>query len=180
MDTATKINIVLCVLSFLLAVVSVITVVVTLRQNSVMLENESRAYVSIYGDIINCSGIIFYLIIKNFGKSTAIITSLKCDTDLSKFSYAKGVKPFSHIENTPIAPNQSYKCALQQVPLFTSGKSSLNFKITYECNNKKYSDTFCINLKAFSDLIQSQTSVKSGDELKIMAYALQELLEKLL
>lgn len=180
MDIATKTNIILCILSFLLAIISVITVIVTLKQNSIMLENESRAYISIYGDTIECKGTVFYLVIKNFGKSNAIITSLECDTDLSKFSYIEEIKPFSHIENMPIAPNQAYRCALQQVPLFGSGIPSLNFKISYNCNNKKYSDTFCINLKAFTDLIHSRASVKSGKELEIIAYALQELLEKLL
>lgn len=180
MDIVTTVNIALCILSFLLAVVSVITVIVTLKQNSAILENESRAYVSIYGDTINCKGMIFYLVLKNFGKSSAIITSLKCDIDLSKFSYNKERKPFSHMENTLIAPNQSYKCALAHVPLFQSEIKLLNFKISYKCNNKEYSDTFCINLESFSDSIQLKSSVKDGNEFEIMAYALQELLEKLL
>ena len=180
MDIATKVNIALGILSFLLAAISVITVIVTLKQNSVMLENASRAYVSIYGDTIHCKGIYFYLVIKNFGKSTAIITSLECDTDLSDFSYEKEIEPFSHMKNASIAPNQAYKCALRQKPLFASGIQSINFKVTYECNNKKYSDTFCINLKAFTDLIQPSDSTESDNELEIMAYAFQELLEKLI
>ncbi len=180
MDMALIINITLCILSFLLAVISVITVLVTLRQNSVMLENESRAYVSIYGDTIECKGTIFYLVLKNFGKSTAIITSLECDTDLSNFSYIKEIVPFSHMENVSIAPNQSYKCALQQVPLFTSEISCITFKVSYQCNNKKYSDTFCINLKSYTDMIHSKASTKNGNELEIIANSLQELLEKLL
>lgn len=178
MNATLIINITLCVLSFLLAAISVITVIVTLKQNSIILENESRAYLSIYGDTIECKSANFYLIIKNFGKSSAIITSLECDIDLSKFSYVENIKPFSHIENTPIAPNQAYKCALKQIPLFASGTHFLKFKISYKCNNKSYSDTFCINLKAFSDLIHSKESVKTGTELEIMAYALQELIEK--
>lgn len=180
MDIALIVNITLCVLSFLLAAISVITVLVTLKQNSIMLENESRAYVSIYSDTIECKGTIFYLIIKNFGKSNAVITSLECDTDLSEFSYFKEKIPFSHMKNTSIAPNQSYKCALQQMPLFTSGISCLTFNVSYQCNNKKYSDTFCINLESYTDLIHSKASVNSGNELKIIAYSLQELLEKLL
>lgn len=180
MDIALIANIVLCILSFLLAAISVITVLVTLRQNSVMLENESRAYVSIYGDTINCKGTHFYLILKNFGKSAALITSFKCDTDLSKFSYIEEIIPFSHIENTQLAPNQSYRCALQQLPLFNSGIPCLNFEISYQCNNKKYSDSFCINLKSYTDMIDAKPSPKDGKELEIMAYSLQELLEKLL
>ncbi len=180
MDISVIINIILCVLSFLLAVISVITVVVTLRQNSVMLENESRAYVSIYGDTISCHGTIFYLIIKNFGRSNALITSLECDTNLSVFSYVENLVPFSHMKNTSIAPNQVYKCALRQIPLFGSGISTINFKISYESNNKVYCDTFCINLDSFRNLVNVKSSVKKGDELMTIASALQELNSKLL
>ena len=39
MDLSTKVNIVLSVLSFILAVISIVTVVITLRQNNKMIEN---------------------------------------------------------------------------------------------------------------------------------------------
>ena len=42
MDLATKVNIILCILSFILALISIITVIITLRQNQQMLENSSR------------------------------------------------------------------------------------------------------------------------------------------
>lgn len=47
MDLSTKVNIVLSVLSFILAVISIVTVVITLRQNNKMIENSSRPYVCI-------------------------------------------------------------------------------------------------------------------------------------
>lgn len=47
MDLSTKVNIVLSVLSFILAVISIVTVVITLRQNNKMIENSSRPYVFI-------------------------------------------------------------------------------------------------------------------------------------
>lgn len=52
MDLATKVNIILCILSFILAFISIITVIITLRQNQQMLENSSRPYVCIYFDYI--------------------------------------------------------------------------------------------------------------------------------
>lgn len=177
MDIAFIVDLASCIFSLVLTIISVVIVIITLRQNSKMLENESRA---IYGDTINCKGTHFYLILKNFGKSAALITSLECDTDLSTFSYFKERVPFSHMENTLLAPNQSYKCALQQFLLFNSEISYLNFKISYQCNNKKYSDSFCINLKSYTDMTDVKPSPKDGKELEIMAYSLQELLEKLL
>ena len=48
MDLSVEVNIILCILSFVLALVSVVTVVITLRQNNKMIESTSRPYVGIY------------------------------------------------------------------------------------------------------------------------------------
>lgn len=179
MDISTITNICLCILSFLLAVVSVITVIVTLKQNSTMIENSSRAYVSIYGDSINCQSPNFYIVVKNFGCSNALITSFQCDTDLSKFSYDENFTPFSRIENTSIAPNQAFKCTLNHLSLFNSGIPTITFRITYKSNNKNYSDTFLIHLDAFPNLIRTRAHNKDN-ELTVISEALQELDERLL
>ena len=50
MDLSTKVNIALCVLSFVLAFISVVTVVLTLIQNNKMIENSTRPYICIYFD----------------------------------------------------------------------------------------------------------------------------------
>ena len=73
MDVATIVNIILCVLSFILAVISVVTVVITLRQNNKMIEESTRPVISIYTDEINAGNPLFYLVVKNFGKSPAYI-----------------------------------------------------------------------------------------------------------
>ena len=179
MDVSTIVNIILCVLSFVLAAASVVTVVITLKQNSIMLENSSRAYVSVYGDVINCGSLYFYIIIKNFGHSSALITSLKCDVDLNKFSYAKNLHPFSRIENATLVPNQSLKCVLDHTVLFNAGISSINFEVSYKSNNKEYQESYCINLDTFADLSYTRYSTK-GKELKAISDALHELNERLL
>ena len=179
MDISIIVNICLGISSFLLALISVVILIVTIRQNHLMLENESRAYLSVYGDTTNCQGITFYLILKNFGKSNALITSLECDTDLSSFSYIEKLIPFSHMAGCSIAPGQSFKCALKQFPLFTSGIQSINFRISYESNRKKYSEIYCISLSSFSDLIQTNAS-SSDNELKIISNTLQDINRRLL
>lgn len=83
MDTATKVNIVLSILSFILALISIITVVITLRQNHTMIENATRPYLCIYGQSINPGSPEFYLVIKNFGASPATVTKFEYDPDLS-------------------------------------------------------------------------------------------------
>ena len=48
LDTPTIVNIILCVLSFILAAISVVTVIISLRQTSKMIEESTRPYISIY------------------------------------------------------------------------------------------------------------------------------------
>ena len=52
MDISTIVNIILCVLSFILAAISVVTVVITLRQNNKMIEESTRPVISVYTDEI--------------------------------------------------------------------------------------------------------------------------------
>ena len=47
MDLATKVNVALCILSFILATISVVTVVITLRQNNKMISESTRPYITI-------------------------------------------------------------------------------------------------------------------------------------
>lgn len=83
MDVSTIVNIILCVLSFILAAISVVTVVITLRQNNKMIEESTRPFISVYTDEINAGNPFFYLVIKNFGKSTAYITKFEYDFDFN-------------------------------------------------------------------------------------------------
>lgn len=94
-------------------------------------------------------------------------------------TYTKDYIPFFNMQGTSLAPNQSYKCVLQHVPLFNSGLEEVNFKISYKCNNKTYHDNFCIKLKSFSDLIRTRDIVKN-EELHAIYNALEELDERLL
>ena len=64
------INLILSVLSFLLAAISVVTVVITLKQNNKMLEANSRPYVVVYLVYEEYSNQI-YLCVKNFGNTRA-------------------------------------------------------------------------------------------------------------
>lgn len=179
MDISIIVNICLSISSFLLAFISVVILIVTIRQNHLMIENETRAYLSIYGSTTNCRGTDFYLIIKNYGRSSAFITSLECDVDLNRFSYVKNRTPFSHMVNASIAPDQSFICALQQVPLFTSGIPSITFRISYESNHKQYSESICLNLQTFTDLVQANAS-PNGNELVIISNTLQDINRRLL
>lgn len=49
MTVSDWINLSLSILSFILAVISVVTVVITLRQNHKMIEESNRPYITVYG-----------------------------------------------------------------------------------------------------------------------------------
>ena len=55
MTVSDWINLSLSILSFILAVISVVTVVITLRQNHKMIEESNRPYITVYGDETNFS-----------------------------------------------------------------------------------------------------------------------------
>lgn len=66
MSISDWINLILSILSLILAITSIITVVLTLKQNNKMIESNSRPYISVYGDMTNFSDVQFYIIVKKF------------------------------------------------------------------------------------------------------------------
>ena len=171
------INVVLCILSFVLAAISVVTVVITLRQNKKMIEESNRPYITIYGDEINFSSPQFYLILKNFGKTGAIINSLECDIDLSKYNYNIKITPFQNIVGTLIAPNQNIVCNIDNKKLGEDNVDIINFTISYSANGKTYQEKYPVNYSALKKNITLKVATEDK-ELKTISYVLQEMVQK--
>ena len=179
MDTPTIVNIILCVLSFILAAISVITVIISLRQNSKMIEESTRPYISIYLGSTYFQNTISYLILKNYGSSSAIIDEFFYDFDLSKCAYDLKAVPFSHIKGTRVSPGESLIYPLDLSKLGNSEKLSIHFNISYSSSLKKYTDTITLNLSAHFDMVHLRANTKN-QELKIISYTLQDIAEKML
>ena len=62
MDFQTKVNLALTIVSSFLAFISVVTVIITIRQNHKMIESATRPYISIYGESINPGSPMFYIV----------------------------------------------------------------------------------------------------------------------
>ena len=178
MDIATKVNIVLCILSFALAIISVITVIITLRQNSKMIESSSRPYLSIYISHIYCTDCINYLVLKNFGNSSAIITDFHCNVDLRIAAYDDPHIPFEHIVGQSICPNEKFPIPLKLYELCKK-TDILSFSIRYSSGKKCYSENISISLSAFSDY-PIMIANPEGRELEALSRSLQDICEKLL
>ena len=187
MDTATVVNISLCVLSFFLAAISVGTVVMTLRQNNKMIEQATRPVISCYTTQINTGSPTMYLVFKNFGSSPATITRYHCDQDLA--DCLMGSRSMSHDEltkydpkvrlpGTVLAPGQSLICGLEYRRL----PKELSIQLEYTSSaGKCYSESFVFDPKAGLGMMNA----KSGDpkttevkELEHISYTLQEMLQK--
>lgn len=146
MDVATIVNVILCVLSFLLAAISVVTVVITLRQNNKMIEESTRPVISVYTDEINAGNPFFYLIVRNFGKSPAYITKFEYDFDFKGCYKIRNDRDYLEgLNNAVLAPGQSRICTLDYAKI----DKEVTFTLEYHSGAKKvYSDKFTIDLKA--------------------------------
>ena len=101
MDAGIIVNIILTILSFALAAISVITVIITLRQNNKMLESNSRPYVVAYL-VYQESPSHIYLCIKNFGNTSAIVKTLNIIPEISLHKKTSN----ELMKDTMLAPNQ--------------------------------------------------------------------------
>lgn len=174
MDIAVKWDIILSCSSFFLAALSVIFVVITLRQNSKMIENATRPYICVYGDFINSGSPQFFIVIKNFGSSAATLTRFHIQEDLSD---CYGVSPardyLSEISGGIFAPGQSRICRMdyQKVP------DLLHISLEYSSGKKTYSENLAVNIKSGVDMVTTKVATKDK-ELRTISYTLQEMVQK--
>lgn len=135
MDVSTIVNIILCVLSFILAAISVVTVVITLRQNNKMIEESTRPFISVYTDEINAGNPFFYLVIKNFGKSTAYITKFEYDFDFNGCYKIRNDRDYlQQLNNAVLAPGQSRICTLDYQRI----DRAVTFTLEYHSGAKRH------------------------------------------
>lgn len=175
MDVSTIVNIVLSVLSFVLAAISVVTVVITLRQNHQMIENSTRPYVCIYGESINPGSPLFYLVVKNFGSSPATITKFEYSPDLHE-CYGMNSAHRDYLQDlsrSTLAPGQSRICKLD----YSKINEPIHFSLEYVSGKKKYSEQFVADIKSGSTMLTGKIAT-DGKELRTISFTLQELLQK--
>lgn len=166
-----KIQIISILVSTLIAVISILIAIATLRQTNKITEEANRPYVVIYLDVIQVtSTFCYYLVVKNFGNTGAVIDSITFTPDFdTKYNY----KPYEDFKNHFIAPNQSITTACD----FSKPYKPITFTINYHKDKKKYSDSFIINPSATSGLILSKVTPSNSDSLeKVIAYSTQELI----
>ena len=186
MDISTKVNIALSILSFILALISSITVIMTLyqnkkliKQNNQALETSLRPYISIFLDNITICEQRTFFVFKNFGNSTATIKKFIYDEVLKSTDQGHELfsQQFDNVLNISLAPGQSKILYYDVTKLLVD---ELNFTIGYTSSEKYYEETTKINVKNYAHIpvTRPKTHIANGFERQVQT--LREITERLI
>lgn len=178
LTTSDVIEIVGIVTSFITSIVAIVISVKTLKQNSQMIEDSSRPYIGIYGMSVHIHQPQYYIIIKNFGQSGALITSFRPSIDMQQISKNDGFIPFSHFEGVSIMPGQSFRTAIDFDKVSSLGLSYIIFDVTYSCGKRTYSDSIQLKVDANLGNLESHQTPKStdlGKNVSVLSETLQDM-----
>lgn len=176
MSTSDMIDLAAVIVALAVGCGSIWVAVKTLKQNQKMIEDSTRPYITVYSDFTFFQQSLFYIIIKNFGSSGAVITEFKTDEDLQDLMPEGSPKPFAYMQGAFLAPGQHYQTAIN-IPDAKALLDKVTFHIKYKSSTHEYVEDVTLKIKASSDQRQARASTK-GQELKIISYALQDLVEK--
>ena len=160
--------------SDIIQLIGIMVSLFTVRQNSKILEEANRPVISVYGQSINSGVPMFYLVVKNFGTSSAYMTKFATDFDLSKcYTSIASRNYIEDLGKCVIAPGQSRICLLDYKKIDTP----IHFSLEYKSISKTYCEELDIDLKSAVSLPVSKYATKDKELLSI-SYSLQELLTK--
>lgn len=168
--------------SFILSAISVIAVVLTLKQNHEMLEASSRPYIAISFESITASNRTNYFVIKNYGTTTGRIIGFYYPKELETSRQKSNLlnEQFSCVEYTTLAPGQSILLPYDAQALDCD---SVLFKLRYssEATTKIYSDAYEIKIKAQNHIPVSRPAQKDMTSFqKAVVNVLVDIDEKML
>ena len=167
----------ICV-SLITSIVAIVISLRTLRQNSKMIEDSSRPYITVYIGDTYFSSVTVYLILKNFGNSSAKITNFSASCDLKAIAYDADRVPFSNIVGTFLCPGESlrFPVDLANAP---EDLRDINISIEYSSSGRTYQDATTLNLISCYDALHLRANTKD-QHLKEISFALQDIAEKML
>lgn len=173
--TSDQIQIIGILASSATAIIAIIISVLSLRQNSKMIENSSRPYIGIYLAHAYVRNVSVYLVVKNFGQSSAKINSFTYDFDLANCNNHNipNREPFQNIEDSTLMPGQALRSiinlnkTLEQV-------EQINFHVVYSSGSHKYEDDIRVNLVANIGNFTAHNTTKNK-ELEIISETLQDI-----
>lgn len=177
LSTSDIIQLIGIVTALILGVGSIIIAIITLRQNSKMIEESTRPVIAIYGESINPGDPIFYLVVKNFGQTPATITKFEYDFDFYiNHGYSDHDASRDYLKDlvtANLAPGQSKVCCINYKII----NQPITFNIEYKSATNTYKEQMTVNLKAGIAMLTKKIKSSEG-ELHTISYTLQEMLQK--
>lgn len=182
------------VLSLLTACASILSLSIsikTLKQNNRMIESSSRPLIKPYLSTSYVQSTTYYLVLKNFGKSSAKIIRFECDFDLGTITYPELDAPFTNIIGTEFPPSYKIFSQLTRLELertiidyFKEHNQPFGINIFIEYISDSgivYSENTSINLGYMGGILRSRPSPSNADySLKYIANGIIDLGEKIL
>lgn len=161
------------IISSIVAIISVLIALCALKQNSKIIREANKPYVVAYTDFIQVGGMRRnYLIIKNYGKSGAIIDSVSYS---NQSFFENKEEPFKNLNKCSIAPNQTYSSTI----FFSKPYTSFDITIKYHDTLGKYKDVFSLNIDAIANQLAGSTTNNTQTDLeKTISCTAQEILRK--
>ena len=144
------IQIAIAIITFFGIIVSIIITIITLRKNSKTLTEANRAQIIFYIDY-NPACEMYFLIIRNFGKSIGKLTKIDITPklDWKKTRISQDMKPLTAAKNIMLAPNQKVSSwfDFKDYP-----DKQFNVEVEYVTLGKKYVDKYTIDLNYISNI----------------------------
>lgn len=144
--------------SLLVSIVAIAISIISLRQNSRMIEESTRPNLQIYPVYMNS---ILYIVIKNYGASEAYIDQIDCDHQFSPnetMGDKLGADIFSRVKGAILSPGYAIKCPLIAHEITDD---DFRFHLLYHSTEKSYEAEFHFNVSAnapFADIYPTSHS----------------------
>lgn len=177
MSISDIIEIIGILISLFTSLTAIVISVKSLKQNSKMIEESTRPYITIYYAATYFQDTQPFLIIKNFGTSAGTITKLKTDYDLKSISKEKAYRLFENVAGTRMSPGEMLKFPLNLVGVIN--EEPIRFLIEYSGTKRKYREEITINLSVYYKELHLRANSEKN-EMRGIFYALQDISEKML
>ncbi|MCD7824261.1 MAG: hypothetical protein LUG86_09670 [Oscillospiraceae bacterium] len=173
------IEIVSILVAFITSITAIIISILTLRQNNKMLEESTRPQIAIYGAMLHGSNRAdLYLVVRNFGMSSATFSKFAPDFDFSNCYLPDGeirsTKDYiADLAHCTIAPGQSRVCRLE----YSKITRPVTFTLEFSSPQKTYKEQQTVDLRLATGLPVAGIGSKK-DPLESISLTLQEMLRK--
>jgi hypothetical protein len=176
--TPQDVEIISTVVGLLVSFIAVIISIFSLKLTQKSIEEANRPYVVVYRDYIQVlNNVHEYIVIKNFGKTGAIIDSIIFDPPYKETIRDREI--FQNISNTFIAPGQSITTVATPNAFEGEREGIIKVTIRYHANKKKYEEKITLNEDLIKDIAFSKSTPSKNKSIEtVVTKAAEEILRR--